>query len=243
VQPGLEIAVIFAVIAAAAAVQAVTAFGFALLAVPLLAVISDVPTAVVGVGVAGVLLNFGTVRVDWAHVRWRPVGGLLVAAAAGMPFGLIALRGLADRALGIVVAGAVLGCTLLVWLRPRLRGGWPVVAAAGVVAGVLATATGTNGPPLVAVFLGLGFRPAEVRASLAAYFSVSGVLSLVGFGLAGELTRPVWVIGAVGVLAAPLGWWLGNRVFRRFDAARFRRVVLGMLVCTSLMTLVRAVMA
>jgi uncharacterized protein len=236
----VAIVAIFAILATAAAVQAVTAFGFALLAVPLLAQTDDVPTAVVGVGVAGVLMNFATVRIDRAHIRWRPVVGLLAAATVGMPFGLLLLRGLSERALGVLVAAAVLGCALIVWLRPTLRGGWLAVASAGVFAGVLATATGTNGPPLVAVFLGMGFTPAEVRASLAGYFSVSGVLSVVAFATAGELTRPVWLIGAVGLVAVPLGWWLGNRLFRRFDPLRFRRAVLAMLVLTSVMTVTRA---
>jgi uncharacterized membrane protein YfcA len=238
----LLVLAIFVILAVAAAVQAATAFGFALIAVPLLALTADVSTGVVGVALAGLLLNLGTVHLDWAHIRWRPVIGLLAAAGVGMPFGLFILRSLDERALKLLVAAVVLACTLLVWRRPAFPTGWPVVAAVGVLAGVLATATGMNGPPLLALFLGMGFVPAEVRASLAVYFSVSTVLAVAAFAVAGELTGPAYLIGAVGLVAVPLGWWLGNRVFRRFDAAGFRRAVLVMLLFTSVVTAVRAAM-
>jgi uncharacterized protein len=234
---------VFSVLTVAAAIHAATGFGFALIAVPLVALVADVRTAVVGVAVAGVLLSWGTARVERAHVRWRTVGGLLLAGVAGMPLGLLLLRGLTERALEALVAVSVLACTVLVWRRPVLRGGRPAVIAAGFLSGVLATATGTNGPPLAAVFSGLGMGPREFRANFAAYFSVSGGLTLLAYAIAGDLSRPVWLIGAVGLAAIPLGWWLGDQVFRRFDAVRFRRAVLTMLVVTSAVTVMRAVTA
>lgn len=232
--------VTFAALAAAAATQAASGFGFALLAVPLLTLTHDVRTAVVGAGVAGVLLNVESVRRDHRHVRWRTVAALLVTAVIGMPFGLVLLRSLDERTLTIVVAVTVLGCTYLVWRQPVLSGGRAVVAAGGLAAGVLSTATGTNGPPLVAVLSGLDLDPCEFRASLAAYFSATGVLGVLAFGLAGQLTRPAWLIGAVGMTAVPFGWLLGDLAFRRLDATRFRHVVLVMLVVTSAITIMKA---
>jgi uncharacterized membrane protein YfcA len=230
----------FAVLATAAAVQAASGFGFALVAVPFLALVIDPHTAVVGAAVASVPLNLGAVRRRFGDVRWRLVGGLLLAAATGLPVGLVLLRTLDDRALTLLVAGTVLSCTILVWRRLALRGRVAVVAG-GVVAGVLTTATGTNGPPLAAVFAGLGLEPREFRASFGAYFAVSGVLTLAAYGVAGELTGEAWQVGAVGLVALPVGWFLGDRVFRRLDPVRFRRAVLAVLVTSAAVTAMRVV--
>ncbi len=89
----MESAVIFAALAVAAAVHAATGFGFALVAVPLLALAADVPTAVVAVGIAGVLLNLGTVGHGWAHVSRPTVAGLLATAIVGVPVGLLLANG------------------------------------------------------------------------------------------------------------------------------------------------------
>jgi hypothetical protein len=89
----------------------------------------------------------------------------------------------------------------------------------GVLSGVLATATGMNGPPLVAVFLSMGLTPPE-SAPASPCASRPRPLSLGGFAAA----------GAVGLAAVPLGWWLSNRVFRRVDTAGFRCAVLIMLI-------------
>jgi uncharacterized membrane protein YfcA len=232
----------FAALTAAAAVQAASGFGFALVAVPTLGLFTDIRAAVVGTAVASMLLNVGTIRSGFDHVRWRLVGTLLLIAAAGMPFGVILLRSLDNRALSLLVAVAVLGCTALVWLRPTVRG-WVAIACGGLLAGVLSTATGTNGPPLAAVFAGVGLNPAEFRASFGAYFAVSGGLTLTAYGVAGELTQTAWLVGAVGVVALPVGWFLGDRLFRRLDATHFRRAVLVVLIASSVVTAMRVVNA
>ena len=230
----------FAVLATAAAVTAVSGFGFALVAIPPLALLSDARTAVVGAGVASVFLNVGMVQQGFRDVRWRVVGGLLLVAVVGMPVGLVLLKVLDDRGLGLLVAGSVLGCTIIVWLAPVVRGRW-AVAAGGLLAGVLTTATGTNGPPLAAVFAGLGLTPAQFRASFGAYFAVSGGLTLAAYGVTGELTGATLRVGAVGLVAMPIGWVLGDRLFRRLDPANFRRAVLAVLMASSAVTAMRAV--
>jgi hypothetical protein len=60
------VAAAFAILAVAAAVQAASGFGFALAAVPLLAVIIDARTAVVGASLAGLVLG---IRVSAARCR------------------------------------------------------------------------------------------------------------------------------------------------------------------------------
>jgi len=140
----------------------------------------------------------------------------------------------------VLIAVIVLGCTWIVWRPPRLPAGRSAVAAVGVLTGMLTTSTGTNGPPLVAVFRAMGYGQRAFRATLAAVFLGTGVLGAIGFVLAGAVTRRASIVALVGLPAAVLGWAVGDRIFSRLNAGAFRRVLLAALVGCSLLALGRA---
>jgi hypothetical protein len=232
---------VFVIAFVAAVAQATTGFGYALVAVPLLTLASDPRTAVVGAALASMLSTTGLTVRERAHVRWRVAGWLLLAAVLGMPVGLAILRYTPDRTLTIVIALSVLACTLLVWRRVRLRTGPFAVGVVGALSGVLSTATGTSGPPLVAAFQSMGYDPRTFRATISAVFTGMGVVGLVGFFATGQLTAAAGLVGLIGLPATALGWWVGDHAFARFDEERFRRVLLGALVVVCGVTLARAV--
>jgi hypothetical protein len=67
------------------------------------------------------------------------------------------------------------------------------------------------------------------------------VVAIALFAYAHQLTGTTLWVTVAALPGATLGWWTGDHVFRRIDAERFRLVVLGALVITSIITLVRAV--
>lgn len=231
----------FLIILAAAVAQAVTGFGFALVAVPLLTLAADPRTAVVAAALAGLALTVTVAVRERGFVKWRTAGALLAAAALGLPAGLLVLRVAPERLLTVLIGLAVLGCAALVWRGWRLARTRTTLLGVGVLAGVLSTSTGTNGPPLVAAFQAMGFDPRTFRATLAAVFTGNGLFALAGFGLAGQLTATAAQLGLAGVPAVALGWWYGDALFRRVDAGRFRQMVLGGLVLAGAVIVARAV--
>jgi uncharacterized membrane protein YfcA len=232
--------VAFFVVLVAAATQSLTGFGYALLAVPLLALLLDPHTAVVGAAVAGLALTLGTTAAERAHVQWRATGTLVFFGALGIPLGLIMLASMSDRALRILIAIVVLLCTAQVWRGVRLPQQPVVVAIAGFVSGTLGASTGTNGPPLVAAFQAMGYDPRQFRATLGAVFTFTGAVGLVGFVIAGQFTQRAALIGLGTVPGALLGWLAGNRLFARIPVDVFRTVVLGALTVSAVVTGVRA---
>lgn len=231
----------FTVILLAAVAQSVSGFGFALVSVPLLTVTTDPRTAVVVTALAGIGLTLTAAARERAHAQWRTAGLLTAAAVLGMPVGLLVLALAPDRLLAGLIAVVVLGCVLLVWRNVRMHTGPAAVGVVGVVSGVLATSTGTNGPPLVAAFQALGYAPRAFRATLAATFAGSGVIGLAGFVLTGQVTGTTLRLAAAGLPAVLLGWWVGNRIFARVNPATFRRIVLVGLVASAGTALARAV--
>lgn len=237
---GPELVAVAAVFLLAAVVQTVTGFGFALVAVPLLAVVLEPAPAVVATTLVSLLLSVVVVRADREHVRRRDAVVVSVAGIAGMPLGLALLAGGSDRLLTAVIALVLLGSTVLVARGLRLPAGRGTEVAVGVTSGVLLTSTGMNGPPLVVAFQAQGMAPRPFRGTLSAVFLVQGVAAVVLLAAGGQVTSAALVASAVGVPMLALGWLLGDRVFRALDPVAFRRVVLALLVASAVVALVSA---
>lgn len=231
----------FGIVAIAAGAQAVTGFGFALLAVPLLALVMPINTAVVVGSIASVAMSVVTAIRDRAEVHWRTATLIIAVAIVGMPLGLYLLVALPASALTALVGVTVLASTVLVWLRPALPEGRGTLVCIGLLVGLLSTATGTNGPPLVAAFQSLGYGKQAFRATIAAIFVGCGIVSVGFFAYGHELTAAAVQACLVGIPGGFLGWWAGDHIFRRLDTHAFRVVVVVALVAASVVTLVRAV--
>ena len=238
--PLATLAGIAAVFLLAAAAQAASGFGFALLAVPLLSLLVDAKAGVVGSAVVGLGLVALMAARDHRHVDRRAVGLAVTAAVVGMPLGLLIIGEVDDATLRLLIAVVVLGFTALLWRGLRLPDRRLTDAGAGLVSGVLSTSTGTSGPPLVIAFHGKGLSPVAFRATLAMTFLIQGSLSLVGFAVTGHVTRDALLVAAAGVPGTALGWVAGQRLFERMDPVRFSGLVLGMLACAGVLTLVSA---
>lgn len=231
---------VLAICFVAAVVQAVSGFGFALAAVPLLTIAIGPAPAVVCASIVSLTMTAGVSvaarrEVDWSTAR-RLAGWILL----GMPFGVVVLRTLRAELLSVIIAGVVLGCTLLVWRRWTFSAcGWRA-ALVGVITGVLATATGTNGPPLVAAVHSMGVPPKVFRATMAALLAFCGSVGLAFWAAAGVVTGREWLLSALGTPIAFAGAWIGRRLVDRVEAERFRRIVLCALVVSSAVAITHA---
>jgi uncharacterized membrane protein YfcA len=229
-----------AIILLAAVVHAVTGFGFALVATPLLALTVDPHTAVVATTLAALAMTVTVAVRQRHHAEWKVAAIALVGTVLGMPLGLLVYRMTSERLLTGLIGLGVLVCVVLVWRGTKIRGTTPTVAGVGLIAGALSTSTGTNGPPVVAAFQGMGYDPPTFRATLAVVFGGTSVLSLLLFVAAGEVNADALWIGLIGVPTVQLGYWLGNPLFNRIDPKRFRTVVLVALLVSAAVTLAAA---
>lgn len=230
----------FAVVMLAAFAQSVSGFGFSLVAVPLLAMGVGPQPAVVAAAAVSMCMNGVTAYAHRRHVDVPAARRLLLSVLLGLPLGLLTLRLLPDYALVAMIAVVTLGCTVIVWRGWQISpGGW-ALRGAGLLSGLLTTATATNGPPLVAALQAMRLDPRTFRATLALLFVTVSPIAVVGFALTGLLTPLAAAMVAIGLPAAALGGWLGNRLFSRFDSGGFRKVVLSALVISSLAALANA---
>jgi uncharacterized protein len=231
---------VFGVVSLAAAAQAVSGFGFALIGTPLVAVLAGPKEAVVGLTMIGVLLVAQLSVRGRGHVDRPTVGVVTVAAIIGMPLGLFVITHADDRVLTIAIAVAVIAFSLLLWRGIHLPVGRGTDAAAGFTAGVLSTSTGTSGPPIVIALSSKGMQPTVFRATISAIFLVQGSAALAAFALGGQITRDALAVALAGLPGVVIGSIVGERGFRRLDEHTFRRVVLAMLFLSGAIALLGA---
>ncbi len=220
------------------ALNALSGFGFALVTVPLMAVAVGPKEAVVLSAIVGLFSNSG-VAVRYREDTDRPVAGrLLLGSMVGMPLGLLVLDAVAEDPLKVAIALVVLSTAAL------LASGWtpppPPRSAdvgAGFVSGVLNTSIGISGPPVVILLQARQVLKGPFRATTATLFAVAGVVALALFGIGGQFNRSVLVAAAVALPAWPAGWFVGARLHRRLPEARFRVLVLVLMVATASLTL------
>lgn len=242
VDPVLFIVLVSVVVfALAAGAQAVTGFGSALVAVPLLALVVDPVPAVVGTTALSLALTAVVFRRERRHVDGSAVRRFSIAGLVGLPVGLAVLHVLAARQLTLVMAVVLLVLVALLVTGFRVPSGRGAQWAAGVTSGAFLTATGMNGPPLVVMLQAMGLPPLRFRATLQGIFCVQDLLAVIGFAIVGVIDQTALLLVAGGAVGMPLGWWLGDRWFRALSPTVFRRVVLGFLAVTALVAGAKAV--
>lgn len=218
---GLLIA--FAAVLAGAFIQGASGMGFALIVVPVLALVH--PEAIPGA------LLFLMLPLN-AYVAWRErgaidrsgAGWITVGRFAGTFAGLGILLVLSTYWLNQFVGISTLLAVLASVLAPCFTPGKKAFIATGLVTGITETATGIGGPPLALVYQHAPV--ATLRSTVALCFLVGEVISLAVLGISGALQ---WSHLSYAVLCLPallLGMGLSSLVHHKLDQRRLRIGVL-----------------
>lgn len=231
---------VFTAVAIASAAQAMSGFGFALIATPIVAAAVGPREAVVGLTMVGLLLVAQLAFRGRGQVDRSTVLAVGAAAVVGMPLGLLVLTSVAERVLTMLIGVVVVLFALLLWRGIRLPSGHGTDAVAGFVSGVIATSTGTGGPPIVIALTAKAMVPRRFRATISTIFLVTASAALVAFAIGGQVTAAAIEVALAGLPGLVLGSLVGELGFRRLDAPTFRRIVLGMLLLSGAVALVAA---
>jgi uncharacterized membrane protein YfcA len=237
-----EMIVVAVAIFGAAFVFTLVAFGFALLAMPLMTLAIPVEQAVVVTTILG-LPSVSLQAIQLRHHADRSlVKRLTGASIIGMLPGLVILNFVDDTTLRIVLGVSVLIATWLLWRQPKLSHVGPAFdAACGFVSGVLNTSLGTNGPPLVFDLRSRGLADDRFRGTIAAIFVGSSAVALTLFAINGKITAAGLEAVAVALPGWVLGLALGKRAKPHVKDERFKKLVLEMLFVTGATAILSAV--
>jgi uncharacterized protein len=216
------------VITAAGLIQGALGFGFPFVATPLVAMASDMRTAVITVLLPTLattvanMIKTGSLRPVLARFWMMPLyaiagsaaGTWLFVTAPWIPYSLL------------------LAFIILAYLNlDRLgRGEWPLMRrherafapVAGVAGGVFEGTANVAAPPLIIFYLALGLTPAMLVQALNICFFVGKATQFTVLATVGGVTLAQWLetlpFAAIGVAA----FFFGFRVRSRIDAHTFR---------------------
>lgn len=238
--------VVFAMILAfsAATIQSVTGFGFSLTLVPLLAVAWEPKAAVPVSLLLALAANVALLAQVRGQVTVRRLPGLYLGLIIGIPLGVLFLERVDADTLQITVGVVVFAATVLLYLQPSIDAGhdsFGLRLGAGAMGGALTAATSMGGPPVVLYLLGRETEIDRYRATLLAYFLPSGVLAVTAFVIVGRIDSDVLIISAAALPAVVAGILTGGWLRTHLNAERFRRIVLGVLIATSISVTILAI--
>lgn len=232
----MPIVLIVAAVFAAALIQSLSGFGFALIIMPLV-------TFGVGLQTAAPMVALTALTVYVVNVfRYREsidVGEVLrlgAASAFGIPLGIWVLANanetLVKQIMGLILCAYAISALIrpvTSWVPSR---GW--VYPVGFLSGCLSGAYNAPGPPVI-VYGSLRQWPRnEFRAVLQAIFLINGVLVVASHFVAHHVTTEVLVLYLYALPALGLGILFGSRLDRKVDRNRFRTLVMVLILVLGL---------
>ena len=235
-------------VAAGGLVKGATGLGLPLVAVPIMALVVDVPAAVAIMPMPIIAANLwqslrhtdlrAAIRRFWPLMAMIPVGSLI---------GVTVLAAIDPLVLGGVLGAIVIVFCLIAlirfdWRLPKAAARWlaPVV---GLISGTTGGMSSFYGPPTAVYLLTLRLEPREFLCVTGVNHLLGGICLLVllpGYGLLGGADY-LWT--ALAVAPVLVGVWLGQVLRDRLDAEKFRRAVLVVLLVIGINLVGRAIFA
>ncbi len=220
----LEIWLLALVVTAIAAfVQGTVGLGYAVVAVPILALLDSslvpVPQLLTALPLTLVMLWRERGDVDFSGVGW-----LIAGRVPGAAIGVLLLAIATQRALDLLIGSMVLIGVAILASGVSVRRVPVTQFGAGLASGTTGLVAGIGGPPTALLYSTA--EAATIRSTLAAVFSI-GVSISVGVRFStGNATASDLEIAAVLLPAVLGGWWLSTLLKDRIPKERVRAAVL-----------------
>jgi uncharacterized membrane protein YfcA len=244
---GFELAqllLVSAVVMLAALLRGFTGFGFALVAVPVFALIMAPTEAVVLSALLTLTISLFGIRSYWGVVPLRPMWPLVLMAVVGTAAGTWVVTVISASGFQLWAGlSVILACLGMMALRPSERPLHPVFEwLTGLLSGLMNGALAIPGPPMIIYAMLKEPQPHRSRALLMTFFLAASVLALVSYTVAGFVNMRATGYFLTALPALYAGDRLGVYLFRRFGSALYRRIALAGLLAMGLSIVIRALL-
>lgn len=228
--------VLIPVMITAGLVQAVSGFGSALVAMPILAQLFGTSTAAPMFAIAAII-GEAIMMVRYRHaLTFDRVWRLVLASVIAIPIGIFGAPYVDERLMLVVLGVFVFLFALYALFGPRmpqlLHPAWAYPF--GFISGLFSGAFNTGGPPFVIYGTTQGWNPQTFKANLQGVFVIGSVTLIASHALKGNFTQTVIELAVIAVPSFLVGIFVGSSLDGYVDAAKFRRGVLFMLLILGL---------
>ncbi|HYZ40745.1 MAG TPA: sulfite exporter TauE/SafE family protein [Stellaceae bacterium] len=227
------------VITGAFAVRSAAGFGAVLIALPMLAFVMPVPTAVSVTTALTAITSVHQVGRHWRRAAWAHFAVIAFYSAIGIGIGFYFINLLDEhqlrRGLGVFLILYALYAFATAGGSPVLPSGWrrALAAGTGIVGGVLGTLFGAGvGPIYVVYFNTLRMEREIFRVTMSTVLLLGGAARIAGYARLGFYETSSVVLIAIGLPLVVMGSWFGDRVIRKLNPRSFGWLV-GALILLS----------
>lgn len=222
-------------------IQGMTGFGVMLVALPLMALMMDIKTAIPLILMLGLVMNVILVCRLARHVQTRKWLPLLMASLPGVPVGVYILKTVEPQWLELLVGGVIIATAAATWQhgssKVELKKRWALTA--GFSAGFLGASIGAAGPPVI-VYTALQPWPKhQIKATLVTFFCISGALILALQFFSGLVTPEVAHRFIQCLLPLLAGVFTGVRLFDTLNQRLYKRTIYILLFALGAMMLAK----
>jgi uncharacterized membrane protein YfcA len=212
-----------------------TGMGLPLVATPILAGVFGPKAAVVIVTIPIFAANSMLLVQGWRRMDvLRGIVSIIVASAIGTAIGVNLLALLDQRTFAILISLMVAIFLLrgdrLIGDDPGARRARILGPAVGFVGGVLQGTTSIASPLIGSFFHARKMDRHDYVVVLAAIFELNALIQLIGYSLLGLYTPDILAIGLLGLVPTLLALMAGIYFRTRLDQARFRQLIVVLLV-------------
>ncbi len=234
-----ELALVAAVVLLGATTQRVSGLGFGLVSGPFLALLLGPFLGILLTNALGLTTSLIILSQVWRQVDLRKLALLTPPALlAIIPGAWVALT-VPSAPLSIVVGGMAFTALLAVLLSERLRvfRGTAGAISAGALSGFMGVTAGVGGPAITLYALSSKWEHRPFVGTVQLHIVMITAASLTAKGWP-DLPAETWVVAVIALLGGVL---LGGYLSRHISVARARRLMVGLALAGSLITLIKGI--
>lgn len=222
-------------------IQSLTGFGLSIIATPFFIMVYDTKQVILILKLICVVINIFFAFMIRKNIDMRFLWTLFIVSLLGQPIGLFIFQNAPNHILQIFISLIILGFLIIMRLKhQKIDETSKRTATAGFLSGILNTATGMGGPPLVIYLAAVQRDRSSMRATCVAFFALTNASTLITF-LLGDTDFTFALEQVIYLLPfCFIGLWLGNKLFPYLSQKMFNRLIFVMLLFSSLYTLYRA---
>ncbi len=228
------------------AVRSAAGFGAVLIAVPMLAFILPVSSAVSVATALTALTSVRHISRDWRRIAGREFAILAVYSLVGIGLGFCFIKTLDEnalrRGLGIFLIAYSVYALWTAGAPPMFAARWhnALAAGAGIAGGFVGALFGGGvGPIYVIYFNALRLERDVFRVTLTTVALVGGLARIAGYASFGFYGRSTLALVAVGLPMMAIGSWLGNWLAVSLNPRVFGWFVGGLVLLSGVALLVK----
>jgi len=216
-------------------------FGDAMIAMPILAILTGIKTATPLVALIGTTIAISILIRHWPQVNFRSAWRLILSSLVGIPVGLLFLKNVNEDMVKFILAFFILFFSVFNLVKPELYlKKERYVFVFGFLAGILGGAYNTNGPPVIIYGTLRKWNPANFRATLQGYFLPTGGAILIGHAITGLWTTTVIKYYVFSLPIVFMAILLGNYLNRKLRRESFTKYIYTILIMLGIWLIVNS---